>query len=408
MIDPAAIRIEDYSYDLPAHRIAHEPLPERDASKLMIYRNGEISEDIYRNLCVHLPKPSLLMFNNTRVINARILFQKPTGSQIEIFCLEPEDAHQGFEAAMSQQGTARWKCLVGGISKWKEPVLTRKMETPEGTIELQAQINSKGAQHCDIQFNWQPQKYTFAEVLSWTGYVPLPPYIKRAVTGSDKERYQTAYAQHQGSVAAPTAGLHFTDALLKEISSNTVDTGFLTLHVGAGTFKPVTARYIRDHEMHGEWLLVNRHTLEQLMNHSMITAVGTTSLRTMETLYWLGVKVALGMKEPLTLHQWEVYHEPLSGVRLSLQASMKHLLDYMETHQLQHIYTQTHIMIVPGYTFRTAKELITNFHQPQSTLLLLVAAAIGDDWKRVYEYALNRDYRFLSYGDGSLLYFNQG
>lgn len=408
MTDPASIRIEEYTYDLPPHQIAHEPLPERDASKLLIYRNGEMYEDHYRNLCAHLPKPSLLMFNNTRVINARIRFQKSTGSQIEVFCLEPEEAHQGFESAMSQQETTRWKCLIGGLSKWKEPIITRLVETPNGPIELQAQIISKGSQHYNVQFHWLPGDYTFAEVLSFTGHVPLPPYIKRSATRADNERYQTAYAQHQGSVAAPTAGLHFTDALLQDISSNSIDTGYLTLHVGAGTFKPVTTRYISDHEMHGEWLQVSRQVLEQLMKHSFIIAVGTTSLRTMETLYWLGVKVSLGMEQPLTLHQWEVYSKPLSDTNLTLEESMKHLLAYMVAEKLQHIYTQTHIMIVPGYSFRTAKALITNFHQPQSTLLLLVAAAIGDDWKRVYEYALNHDYRFLSYGDGSLLYLHQG
>lgn len=406
MIDPASIRIESFHYDLPSHRIAHEPLPERDASKLLIYRDGTISEDIYKNLCAHLPEKSLLMFNNTRVIQARILFPKSTGSQIEIFCLEPEEAHLGFEAAMSQEGEARWKCLVGGMSKWKEPMLIRYIETSNGTIELRAQVISKEATHYQIQFNWQPEQYTFAEVLSWAGHVPLPPYIKRAAREEDQERYQTAYAQHQGSVAAPTAGLHFTESLLQKMAAHSIDTEFLTLHVGAGTFKPVTARYIKDHEMHGEWIQVNTSVLEQLMNHSFIIAVGTTSLRTMETLYWLGAKVAAGMENPLTLHQWEVYKKPLANVQLSLQESMQHLLKYMEERQLHYLYTQTHIMIVPGYTFRTARALITNFHQPQSTLLLLVAAAIGEDWKKVYDYALSHQYRFLSYGDGSLLFFH--
>lgn len=405
MQHPSKVLIQDFNYNLPVNRIAVEPLDERDQSKLLLYKNKKIHEDVYRNVAQHLPENSLLIFNNTRVIYARMHFTKSTGSTIEVFCLEPIDAVQGYDAALSIQKKVRWNCLVGGIAKWKEPTLTQELVFDNKPFLLNATLINKQHNYCEIEFAWT-NELTFSEVLQIAGNVPLPPYIKRKAGEADKERYQTAYAKTEGSVAAPTAGLHFTQSIFESLKNKKIDFDFLTLHVGAGTFKPVSAPTIGEHEMHGEWFVVTKALVNKILASDFIVAVGTTSLRTLETLYWLGVKAHLKIENPLSLSQWEVYDEKFAEIGLSKIEALESLLTYMEYKNINFIYSQTHILIAPGYTFRIAKALITNFHQPQSTLLLLVAAAIGENWKRVYEYAMQNDFRFLSFGDGSLLYFD--
>lgn len=404
MQHPSNIRIEDYNYDLPLDKIAVEPLQERDQSKLLLYKKQSIQEDVYRNISQHLPENSLLIFNNTKVIYARLLFKKTSGSTIEIFCLEPTNAAFGYDETLKQTVSVKWNCLVGGASKWKEPTLYQTLTYGDLTIELQAKQIQKHSTYFEIEFSWN-NGISFSEILTLAGNIPLPPYIKRKAEEKDKERYQTSFAKTEGSVAAPTAGLHFTDEIFENLKLKNIDTDFLTLHVGAGTFKPVSADTLEDHEMHGEWINVNTALIKKLNANEFITAVGTTSLRTLETLYWLGVKVHKKMKNPLSLSQWEVYDE-LSNTQLTKKEALKSLIAYLESNNLKSLYTQTHILIAPGYQFKIAKALVTNFHQPQSTLLLLVAAAIGDNWKKIYNYALNNNFRFLSFGDGCLIYFD--
>jgi S-adenosylmethionine:tRNA ribosyltransferase-isomerase len=404
---PKEISINEYTYDLPNERIAAFPLPERDASNLLVYKNGNISKDIYKNIADHIPEKSLLVFNNTKVIQARILFQKPTGGVIEIFCLEPYEAMNEYSTIMNKKESVRWKCMIGGASKWKVTSLVKKMEKENG--ELKATLVEKLSDAYVVELSWQPANLSFSEVLELTGDMPLPPYIKRKAALSDKERYQTIYAKYDGSVAAPTAGLHFTDNIFTALSEKNISKTDVTLHVGAGTFKPVKAALMEGHEMHAEWIDVNRDTIQQLVNSSAntIIAVGTTSLRTIESLYWMGVKTILFPEikmEDLVIHQWDVYEAPLAQTNIAASESLTALLKWMKKNNLQKIITTTQILISPGYQYKVAKAIITNFHQPQSTLLLLVAAAVGNDWKKIYNYALENDFRFLSYGDGSLLF----
>jgi len=415
---PAEIFIKDFTYNLPDDRIAHYPLPQRDQSKLLIYKQGTITEDIYKNISDHLPKNSLLIFNNTKVIEARLLFEKLTGGVIEIFCLEPHQQYPDITTAMSQKEKVLWKCLIGGASKWKHgQVLEKKIRYDEKELKLSASYKEKGIGDFVIEFSWSPEEMSFAEVLHKTGAIPLPPYIKRKAEESDAIRYQTIYAFHDGSVAAPTAGLHFTDAIFKKLDAKNIRRDFVTLHVGAGTFKPVKSETIDQHEMHAEHIDVSSATIQHIIQHiDNIIAVGTTSLRTLESLYWLGVKVAMNkeqrtkntsqdVKENLfELSQWEIYNinEDLSSID-----ALQTLLNWIQENKMERIITKTSIIIVPGYKFRIVKGLVTNFHQPQSTLLLLVAALIGDNWKKIYEYALQNDFRFLSYGDGCLLWPDQ-
>lgn len=406
MTDPKKISILDYTYDLPAERIALHPLAERDASKLLVYKNGNIREDIYKNIAEHLPAESLLIFNNTRVIKARIRFQKSSGGVIEIFLLEPFQAD--YTSTLSAIKKTTWKCMIGGVSKWKEGELN--WESGVKSLELKATLLEKLDDAYVVQFSWTPDDLSFAEVLEQAGDIPLPPYIKRKTETADTERYQTIYAKDEGSVAAPTAGLHFTPAIFSKLAAKNIQTDFVTLQVGAGTFKPVKAATMQDHEMHAEWIDVSAAMIKNLVEQidKTVVAVGTTSLRTLESLYWMGVKANLNPAiEQLKINQWEVYEEPLTNSSLSAKEALSSLLNWMKVNNRDRLFTQSQILIAPGYHFKIAKAIITNFHQPQSTLLLLVSAAIGGDWKKNYAYAMQNNFRFLSYGDGSLLFIDQ-
>ncbi len=405
MINPKKISILDYTYDLPAERIALHPLAERDASKLLVYNNGNIQEDVYKNIAEHLPAESLLIFNNTKVIKARIRFQKSSGGVIEIFLLEPFQAD--YTSTLSAIKKTTWKCMIGGVSKWKEKELSFGFGVLG--LELRAVLLEKLSDAYVVEFNWD-EDINFAEVLEQAGDIPLPPYIKRKTETADTERYQTIYAKDEGSVAAPTAGLHFTPDIFTKLTAKNILTDFVTLHVGAGTFKPVKATTMKDHEMHAEWIDVSAAMIENLVKQidKTIIAVGTTSLRTLESLYWMGVKANLNTAiEQVHINQWEVYEVPLTNSSLSAKEALSSLLKWMKVNNRDRLFTQSQILIAPGYHFKIAKAIITNFHQPQSTLLLLVAAAIGNNWKKNYDYAMQNDFRFLSYGDGSLIFIDQ-
>lgn len=405
MSDPRNISIHDFNYTLPDEKIALFPLEERDASRLLIYKDGDIKEDRYKNIADYLPAQSMLVFNNTRVINARLRFQKPGGGKIEIFCLEPAGLITEYSTVMNQRGASRWKAFIGGAAKWKETYLEKQLTINNQPVILKAKLEEKIPDAYIVSFSWEPASISFAEILESTGDIPLPPYIKRTTNEDDENRYQTIYAEHNGSVAAPTAGLHFTEHIFSQLSNKNISCEYITLHVGAGTFKPVKAEKMEGHEMHAEWIDVSLNSLKNLLNQEMIIAVGTTSLRTLESLYWLGVKASLNPEsDKLSLQQWDVYEKPLSGTVMPCKEALNCLLKWMEEKKLDRLFTQTQLLITPGYQFRVAKALITNFHQPQSTLLLLVAAAIGNNWKTIYQYALDNDFRFLSYGDGNLLF----
>lgn len=396
---PKNISILDYTYELPDEKIALHPLAQRDASKLLVYKNETITEGSYKKIHQYLPENSLLVFNNTKVINARVLFTKPTGGVIEIFLLEPYK--KDYSYALSATKTCNWKCFIGGISKWKGGSLELVVNDKKILATLIEPLPDAYA----VEFTWSGN-ISFAELVDQAGNIPLPPYIKRKPEGEDKERYQTIYAAHDGSVAAPTAGLHFTDAIFESLAAKNINTQFVTLHVGAGTFKPVKAAVMEQHEMHAEWIDVTVDAIENIIANlnNTVVAVGTTSLRTLESLYWLGVKAAQqpGL-EQLQLTQWEVYDE-LPNTNLTAKEALQALLNWLQKNNTERLFTQTQILIAPGYTFKIVKTLVTNFHQPQSTLLLLVAAATGNNWKNIYSHALQNDFRFLSYGDGSLLF----
>jgi S-adenosylmethionine:tRNA ribosyltransferase-isomerase len=403
---PKNISIQDYTYDLPEEKIARYPLPERDASRLLIYKNGSITEDHYHNIDSLLPANSLLIFNDTKVVEARLLFKKPTGGVIEIFCLEPLDQYGDITSAMRQQNMVLWKCLVGGASKWKRGQVLEKKIIAHDEITLHARYVEKKSDHFIIELSWGTD-ISFAEVLHHAGAIPLPPYIKRDAEISDAERYQTIYAHFEGSVAAPTAGLHFTYRVFQKLQIKNILTTFVTLHVGAGTFKPVTAETMQAHEMHSEYIDVSGKTVEmilaQLESGNNIIAVGTTSLRTLESLYWIGVKIirSTAGAELFYVSQWEPYED---GPGITAIEALNAVIDEMKKQQRDHLISKTSIIIAPGYKTKIVNGLITNFHQPRSTLLLLVAALIGDDWRKVYDHALKNGFRFLSYGDGCLLW----
>ena len=372
------ISIADYSYQLPADRIAYYPLAERDSSKLLIYTGGEIREDIYRNIAGNLPADSLLVFNNTKVVEARVIFQKDTSGQIEIFCLEPVAAYGGMAEALTQTGNVRWKCLIGGASKWRRGIVLQKKA---GGIVLEARYVEKVEDSFFIDFLWMPAEISFAEVLHRMGFIPLPPYIRRPVEESDSQRYQTVYARHDGSVAAPTAGLHFTETIFASLSERRIRRGFVTLHVGAGTFLPVKTATLGEHPMHIEFIEVSREFIldlrKTLQAGRPVIAVGTTSARTLESLFWLGAG-----GDELIVNQWDAYEGHDSG--FSAVAGLTLLLDRMEKKDLTRIVTTTQILITPGFTWRIVSGLVTNFHQPESTLLLLVASLIGEDWRKAF------------------------
>lgn len=404
---PRHIQIKDYTYVLPEEKIARFPLSERDASHLLVYREGTLTETTYKHIDEQLPANSLLVFNNTKVVAARILFHKPTGGIIEIFCLEPHPVYHNVQTGMLQQGRVLWKCLVGGASKWKAgQVLEKIISFDGGNILLEARFIEKQTDSFVIELVWQPHDLSFAQVLQVAGVTPLPPYIKRVAETTDKERYQTIYAEHHGSVAAPTAGLHFTPGVFNKLHQKNIHHHFITLHVGAGTFKPVTATTIEEHTMHEEFMQVTVSLLQQLLlQQESVYAVGTTSLRTLESLYWMGVKAhrnPLLSPAQLVIQQWEVYDDLLNH-QIPVEDALESLLAWMKKNCVDNLLSKTQLLIAPGYPFKIIKGLITNFHQPQSTLLLLVAALAGPNWKKIYDYALQNDFRFLSYGDGCLL-----
>lgn len=406
MSDPRSISILDFDYPLPEDRIALRPLEQRDASRLLIWQDGVIREDRFTNLCRYLPEGSLTVFNQSKVIPARLLFPRPGGGSFEIFCLEPCNSSGEYGLALGEQGASVWKCLVGGLARWKSTTLTRELSSAAGPIVLTVERLEKASDHVTIRFRWTPEQHSFAEILSLAGDIPLPPYIRRTTEPADQERYQTIYARDEGSVAAPTAGLHFTEKMFADFSDAQIGRAFVTLHVGAGTFKPVKSDTLAGHEMHAEWMEVDTATLKRLRDHKgLITAVGTTSLRTLESLYWMGVKAGLDPEaSSLEVRQWDVYEESLSGGNQGRADALEHLLRWMERKRVDRIFSQTQLLITPGYRFRVCGALVTNFHQPRSTLLLLVAAVTGDAWRSCYDYALQQDFRFLSYGDGSLLF----
>jgi S-adenosylmethionine:tRNA ribosyltransferase-isomerase len=399
------INVQAFNYELPLESIAFEPTKQRDSSRLLVYNNGEISHSHYSSLADFLPSNAHLYFNDTRVIAARLLFKKSTGATIEIFLLEPLD---GNYEQLHNTLSSNWKCLVGGSKKWKEnEVLALEIQSAHFTTRLTAKRIEKAKTYTAIEFSWN-QKISFSELIAATGQIPLPPYIKRENKEEDKTRYQTVYAKEEGSVAAPTAGLHFTPAIFESLSKKGIEKSFLTLHVGAGTFKPVTAASIAEHQMHEEYFEVDINTITTLADGNKIkVAVGTTSLRTLESLYWIGLHLMHKKSNPnlhiLQLQQWE-YLEWEEDEILNTTTVFKFLIELMQQQNVNKLIGHTGICIMPGYRFKVIDALITNFHQPQSTLLFLIAAIVGDDWKKIYATALNEEYRFLSFGDGSLLF----
>lgn len=368
-----------------------------------------MEETQYRYIDQYLPADGLLVFNNTKVVAARLIFHKPSGGSIEIFCLEPTDLYPDISTGMLQHGQVNWKCLIGGAAKWKAgQILQKTIPCQNEDIVLEARFIDKQIDCFIIELKWTPTHYSFAEILQAAGLVPLPPYIKRNAELADKERYQTIYAKPEGSVAAPTAGLHFTNAVFEKLNKKNIQQAFVTLHVGAGTFKPVKAATMQDHPMHAEFMDIGTETILQLSSYpkEKIIAVGTTSLRTLESLYWMGVKTIINpaiQTEQLALEQWEVYRL-MESKQYTTTAALLSLLQWMEAHHLTKLICKTSILIVPGYRFKMIGGLVTNFHQPESTLLLLVAAMLGKDWENLYAYALSHQFRFLSYGDGCLLF----
>lgn len=398
-MDPRHLSIESFTYDLPEEKIAFHPLEERSASKLLVYQNGGIQEATFQRIGQWLKAGDRLVFNETKVIHARLRFQRPTGSVIEILCLEP-DHRLDPSLALQQRGCSSWKAMIGNRKRWKEPLLTLNFTLAEETIILTAECTAEEV----VTFTWD-DRFTFSEVIEAIGELPLPPYLNRDAEEQDEVRYQTVYAKNEGSVAAPTAGLHFTDAILSELNGNGIRFSSLTLHVGAGTFKPVKSETMEGHPMHEEKIVVSRQTvvelIEQLKNSERIIAVGTTSLRTLESLYWMGVKSVTGV-DPSLLEQWFAYD--YSDSLPTPTEALGALLDFMDARDLSSFEAFTRLLISPGFRFHIADGLITNFHQPGSTLLLLVAAWTGGDWRAIYDFALTANFRFLSYGDSSLLF----
>ena len=401
--DTKHIKISEFNYPLPDERIAKFPLANRDESKLLVYRQGEVSEDRFTSLPDYLEPGEMMVFNNTKVIQARLHFRKETGALIEVFCLEPI-APNDYVLSFQQTKKCSWLCMVGNLKKWKEGTLKREVEVKGKTITLSATRGEcRGTSHW-IDFEWDDDSLTFADVLEAVGELPIPPYLNRETQESDKQTYQTVYSKIKGSVAAPTAGLHFTERVLKALDEKGIDREELTLHVGAGTFKPVKSEEIEGHEMHTEYISVNKGTIEKLIAHGGKTiAVGTTSVRTLESLYYIGILIHLNPEanqEELHVKQWMPYepHPALTPVE-----SLQNILDYLNRNNMEALHTSTQIIIAPGYEYKIVKKIVTNFHQPQSTLLLLVSAFVKGDWKKIYDYALSHDFRFLSYGDSSLL-----
>ncbi len=404
--DPKHIRISEFNYPLPDERIAKFPLPVRDQSKLLLYRHGEVTEDIFTSLPDYLPANSLMIFNNTKVIQARLHFHKETGALIEVFCLEPVQPND-YALNFQQTEHAAWLCMIGNLKKWKEGALKREITVKGKPLTLTAERGAcHGTSHW-VDFRWNNPEITFADILEVFGELPIPPYLNRETQESDKETYQTVYSKIKGSVAAPTAGLHFTPRVLDALREKGVALEELTLHVGAGTFKPVKSEEIEGHEMHTEYISVNRSTLEKLVAHEgKAIAVGTTSVRTLESLYHIGVTLLHNpnaTEEDLHVKQWQPYETALETAATPAVDALQAIIAYLDRHHMETLHSSTQIIIAPGYEYRIVKAMVTNFHQPQSTLLLLVSAFLHGDWRKIYDYALAHDFQFLSYGDSSLL-----
>ncbi len=404
---PKDLSITDFNYNLPEEKIAKFPLAIRDESKLLIYKNGIIETTIFNQLYHHLPQNSFVVFNNTKVVEARLLFTNSNGATIEIFCLEPSNNYNDITNAMLQKKHVQWKCLVGKAKKWKpnEILSGQTISTNGYTLTLKANLIERFNDYFLIDFSWDDDNLSFAEVLHLAGNIPLPPYLKRDAQENDKQTYQTTYAKHDGSVAAPTAGLHFTQDVFNNFELKQIKHQFVTLHVGAGTFKPVKASTMQEHDMHAEFIEVETNFIKELIqqiNHPIIV-VGTTSLRTIESLYWLGVKLLHTNENNNILHlsQWDAYELPQNT---SVSLALNTLFEYAINNNLNKILAKTQIIIAPGYHLKIAHAIITNFHQPSSTLILLIASIVGDDWRKIYDFALNNNFRFLSYGDSSLLW----
>lgn len=400
MTDIKSIAIEAYDYPLPEDRIAKYPLADRDASKLLVLKDGKIQDSQFKHIGDFLPPKALLVFNETKVIRARLQFQKATGSHIEVFCLEPDDDYQ---IAFSSSSPVRWKCLVGNSKRWREGTLQMALTINGNEVILSADRVAKNDQYSEIEFSWSPSEFPFATILEAAGEIPLPPYLNREAEPEDRDRYQTVFARYDGSVAAPTAGLHFTKPLLQQLDAQGFELDEVTLHVGAGTFRPVATATIGEHAMHSETIIVRRSLLENLIKHlgGNIIPVGTTSTRTLESLYWIGMMLheqGMNLKE-LHVEQWYPYETHPS---LSTAQALRTIIDYLDQHHLARLEASTALMIAPSYQMKVITGLITNFHQPKSTLLLLVSALIGDRWKEAYQYALDNGFRFLSYGDSCL------
>ena len=422
-MDTKHIKISDYNYDLPDERIAKFPIAQRDHSKLLVYKHGEVSDDVFHHLPTYLPQGALMIFNNTKVIQARLHFRKETGALIEVFLMEPAEPTD-YELMFQTTGHCSWLCMIGNLKKWKEGSLKRDFEikgnklTLSATMrrgdalgsEAQKMVAKGGGTNYWVDFDWDNDKVSFAEILEAVGELPIPPYLNRKTEESDKTTYQTVYSKFKGSVAAPTAGLHFTDAVLKDLDAHGIDREEVTLHVGAGTFKPVKSLEIEGHQMHTEYIVVHRRSLEKLIKHECrVIAVGTTSVRTIESLYYMGVhllKHPEANEEDLHVKQWDPYELSEDGNLvdgITPMQAIQAIIDYLDRNGLEALHSSTQIIIAPGYQYKIVKMLVTNFHQPQSTLLLLVSAFLKGDWKKVYDYALSHDFRFLSYGDSSLL-----
>jgi S-adenosylmethionine:tRNA ribosyltransferase-isomerase len=397
------MHISDYNYDLPDNRIAGYPLIKRDSSKLLVYNNGKITDAVFGDIDHFLPEGCMMVFNNTKVIQARLYFRKATGAQIEIFCLEPHMPND-YQLNFQQTKKCSWVCLAGNLKRWKDGSLTRQADIDGQIINLRASRTQSHGDYYIIEFEWDNPGVTFSELLEAVGELPIPPYLNRAVEEQDKQRYQTVYSKIDGSVAAPTAGLHFTPDVLNVIRERGLKPAEVTLHVGAGTFRPVKSEEIGEHVMHSEFISVRKEFLKDLLEHEgKVIAVGTTSVRTLESLYYAGVLLEMG-NDPAGLHvsQWMPYPEPNN--MLPVKKALTNIINYMDRNSLNTLVADTQIIIAPGYRFKIVDGIVTNFHQPQSTLLLLVSAFVGgDNWKKIYRHALDSDYRFLSYGDSSLL-----
>jgi S-adenosylmethionine:tRNA ribosyltransferase-isomerase len=402
MKDPRSLRIDDFNYELPDQRIAKFPRKEREHARLLIYEKASIHEGVFPDIQQVLQTGEMLVINETRVIPARLLFLKETGAEIEIFCLQPKNSDH--TTAMSAKYETTWEVLIGNAKKWKEGFLQKSISISDKNIVLSAERMERESGEMIVRFRWDNEDISFSEIIAACGELPLPPYFERKAEEEDYQRYQTVFARHEGSVAAPTAGLHFTPAILDQMESSGVILNKLTLHVGSGTFKPVSAEEMADHEMHGEFFAVSYTFLEKLRNHSgRIIAVGTTSMRTLESLYWIGLKLRNGSFEsgqPITVKQWEPYE---LAATISPQEAIDSILEFLQKENSSELTGSTSIIIAPGYTFKFVRGLITNFHLPKSTLILLVAALIGEKWREVYDYALKSEFNFLSYGDSSIL-----